>query len=256
MSTFNWNPEYEVGNIVIDEQNKHFLSLIEDLSVADHDTLVSVLDELMIYAETHFDDEEDVLDSIEYPELSEHKEMHQQFIKHVGEMIGKLYAETITAEMVQEELIQWFIQHISVEDASYRALLKGEEMDLDTISEFAWKERYSLGNSEIDEQHKKLFELINSVPDANESQLLTIVDEISRYVAYHFTSEEKLMKEINYPEMDEHIMEHRALIEEAKELRENGNAHTLSKENLYQILKEWLLHHILTIDMKMKPYLQ
>lgn len=250
MSTFNWSDEYSVGNIVIDEQNKYFLKLIEDLMISDGDALITILDDLMVYAETHFDDEEDILECLEYSELETHKEMHKQFITHVGEMIGKLYANTLSAEKVQEELIKWFIEHISTEDAKYKHLLLDEDTSIkDDI--FTWRTSYAIGHATIDAQHKKLIEMIKKVRD-NTVTLQDITTQLSEFVQYHFDTEESFMEKCHYPEKEEHIMEHRALTVELEELQQKLISHNLERESLYQILQEWTIHHLITADKKLK----
>lgn len=253
MSTFNWSDEYAVGNIVIDEQNKQFLKLIEDLTVSNREALITILDELMVYAETHFDDEEDILESLEFNELVSHREMHKEFITHVGKMVGKLYSNTITAEKIQEELIEWFIKHISIEDARYKNLMKDSNDSDVLLPTFSWKEKYAIGNDNIDKQHKQLFKLIQKIP-LSASNLETVLENLVHYLSYHFASEEAFMEENHDPNREEHTMEHRAFTEELLELQHKNSAHTLNRETLFQILQEWLQHHILTVDIKLKNY--
>jgi hemerythrin len=60
---------------------------------------------------------------------------------------------------------------------------------------FEWNDKFSVGIPEIDEQHKKLFEIISTVFDGiaerNDRELLkTAFDKILDYTKYHFATEE------------------------------------------------------------------
>ena len=72
-----------------------------------------------------------------------------------------------------------------------------------------WDDKYSVGISIIDEQHKKLFDLINRTLYAkelgyNKEALRVILEGMTYYTLKHFKTEENYMKEFNYPEYQSH----------------------------------------------------
>ncbi|NPA45576.1 MAG: bacteriohemerythrin, partial [Chlorobi bacterium] len=72
-----------------------------------------------------------------------------------------------------------------------------------------WNETYSVGNAEMDKQHKKLIEIINklfkSFKDGNAQEILhEILQEMIDYANYHLNSEEKLLYKYDYPEKEKH----------------------------------------------------
>ena len=64
-----------------------------------------------------------------------------------------------------------------------------------------WTDNLSVNHTEIDNQHKKLVDLINILFDAMKAGkgtdvLNKIFAELTSYTIYHFTYEEKLMESI------------------------------------------------------------
>lgn len=72
----------------------------------------------------------------------------------------------------------------------------------------------TLGIKLIDAQHKSLFVFIDKfisklIDNASKSETLKIFIYLEKYSAKHFSDEENLMKESNYPEIEQHINEHK-----------------------------------------------
>jgi len=76
-----------------------------------------------------------------------------------------------------------------------------------------WDESYAVGVGEIDEQHKRLFELANELEEACANQcsfgdIMRAVEEFTEYTRIHFATEEKFMAALQYEEQEEHVEEH------------------------------------------------
>ena len=74
-----------------------------------------------------------------------------------------------------------------------------------------WGDIYNLNISLIDEQHKKLFELINkarTVVNCSLINALETLDQIKEYSREHFEIEEYFMKMCNFPELESHRNKH------------------------------------------------
>lgn len=66
-----------------------------------------------------------------------------------------------------------------------------------------WHSKYETGNSEIDDQHKTLFKLINNLADAtsqgaSQEVLKQLLDELINETTIHFKTEEELVKPVGY----------------------------------------------------------
>jgi len=123
---------------------------------------------------------------------------------------------------------------------------------------FEWKDRYSLNIPEIDEQHKRLFEIgyhaynlamLNDGYD-HYDEIMTIVDELLDYVKYHFEYEEKLLEKYNYSKFVSHCNEHNFYIDKIAHI--SGDKVDADQQkailDILNFLSEWISNHILIID--------
>ena len=123
-----------------------------------------------------------------------------------------------------------------------------------------WNDSYSVGNAEMDEQHKKLIEIINklfkSFKEGNAQDILSeILNEMIDYSNYHLNSEEKLLFKHDYPEKDNHEAIHQEFRDKIDELKliiqkKDEGAHY----KLIEYLKNWWTNHILIEDMKYSDF--
>ena len=124
-----------------------------------------------------------------------------------------------------------------------------------------WNESYSVGVKALDEQHKRLFVMLNQIHEAmSEGKGRVVVAQVMNdmvdYVRLHFTAEEKLLEKYSYPGLNEQKREHAAFIKKVAEMQQkmrDGNL-TLSIE-VSQFLRSWITDHILGIDKKYVDFL-
>jgi len=122
---------------------------------------------------------------------------------------------------------------------------------------FEWSSEFSLGFKLIDNDHKKLFELVNNfVYQLNKGQgknsLVKTFDELLDYTVIHFGNEERIFKKYNYPGLEEHQKEHRELVDKLVKL--NKDKQYIFAENVADFLTSWLVDHILGSDMQYVNY--
>jgi hemerythrin-like metal-binding protein len=123
-------------------------------------------------------------------------------------------------------------------------------------AEIQWIPEYSVGNKEIDEQHKVLFTIINDFFQQDSKQeAITLFKNLSSYIDLHFASEENLLKQINYPETEEHIKIHRVLRAKFYLLEKKLDDYDIDVHHkIAMFLYNWLAKHILKSDMEYKSY--
>ncbi len=119
---------------------------------------------------------------------------------------------------------------------------------------FTWNDSYSVKVALCDQQHKKLFEIINELADAmrvgkgNEIVSKT-VGELLQYTRTHFQQEEALLKRANYPQLAPHQEQHKKFVADVegllKQTREGRAANSIQVLNL---LRDWLVNHIQKTD--------
>ncbi len=127
---------------------------------------------------------------------------------------------------------------------------------LDDREYIKWNNKYCVGISIIDEQHKKLFGFLNKTIDAMEhsdniEELKEVLDEMTQYALEHFETEEAYMIEFDYPECRYHSEEHYRFFTKAIAYFDrvvNGDNH-ISNE-LIEYLKQWLVNHIQVSDRR------
>ncbi len=113
-----------------------------------------------------------------------------------------------------------------------------------------WSDDLSVGVPAMDLHHKKLVELINQLHAAMRSgrgreAVGTALDELAKYVEYHFSAEEKLMKAHKCSGLHDQQKAHAELIAKVTDLRRefSGGQQGLGVEVL-NVLKDWLVNHI------------
>jgi hemerythrin len=122
---------------------------------------------------------------------------------------------------------------------------------------FIWSDEYSVGDQEIDNQHKRVFELANSIPDTwNKEQVMHMVMKLFRHTREHFTAEETLMKATGYPQQTEHMALHDRLITKLSEIAASPFENEDQVGAFKYFVYEWVIDHILNHDRKFFRFVQ
>lgn len=122
------------------------------------------------------------------------------------------------------------------------------------MSLFKWDESYSVKNKEIDNQHKKLGEIINELYDAmhegnSRQELCSIFRSLIENTRTHFSFEEKFMENLNFENLSEHKKEHIRLEQKAKEYYYLYESKRIALTiEFMEFLLDWLLEHIISED--------
>ncbi|MDT8444463.1 MAG: bacteriohemerythrin [Desulfuromonadales bacterium] len=126
-----------------------------------------------------------------------------------------------------------------------------------------WTEDLAVGVGRIDAQHQEIFSKYNEFLDSCKSgqgrtSLLGLLDFLVDYVDEHFSHEEQLMAEYDYPDREQHIAMHRELTGIVLALRgrfiDEGPSLSMITE-LNRTIFEWLVTHIRKTDVELGNYL-
>lgn len=135
------------------------------------------------------------------------------------------------------------------------------------MAKLSWSERLSVGVPELDEDHKTLINIINSLRDEAEGEetyakrVNRQLNALIRYAETHFAREERVMSVCGYKALPEHHGEHEDFVvkitDVARRFREDpeGSSHLVGDE-LLEFLEDWLIKHILVVDMDYKPLVE
>lgn len=127
-----------------------------------------------------------------------------------------------------------------------------------------WKNNLSLGIPNVDNQHKQMCDSIDNLYAAcsegkGKDEVLNILNFLESYVIEHFTAEEKLQLDINYPKYRQHKKTHKEFTDLVlllrKEIDTYGPSSTLVIK-MNKSLSAWLVNHIMYVDMDIKKYIK
>lgn len=125
-----------------------------------------------------------------------------------------------------------------------------------------WRDEYSVGIESIDNDHKRLLNLINQLQTAahyptggefEQEAFEALVD----YTKQHFNREEVLMETNGYPGFVAHKAEHVAMIKKVDAMLDEYKQHPQAAiEGAVQFLKTWLIKHINGTDQGYSQFLR
>lgn len=124
-----------------------------------------------------------------------------------------------------------------------------------------WSAQYSVGIKKIDQEHKKLIDILNrlntSVQEKKaDKSICSIIDELIDYTEYHFETEESLLEKHNYPDLDAHKAEHRKFTRNILEFKQQfSQMKEYAGQQVLDYLKNWLINHILASDKAYEAFL-
>ena len=125
-----------------------------------------------------------------------------------------------------------------------------------------WNSTLSVNITQIDNQHMKLVELVNTLHDRmkegkGKAALSGILNELTNYTVYHFKTEEDIFRKYNYPQTDAHLKEHDALVQQVVKLKADfDNCKSVLTLDVMNFLKDWLTLHIMGDDKAYTPFLK
>ncbi|MDD2290911.1 MAG: bacteriohemerythrin [Aliarcobacter sp.] len=259
-----WKSEYNISNFKIDKEHQKLFTIAREamnISKLKDDKevknrLKEIITKLFEYVGTHFSNEQKYMEEIDYPELENHKILHKNMLTMLTNLISEL--NKLELEDIEKLLFnfieEYFIRHIVLEDKKIQLWNTSLE---DLKKNFGWKEIYSVGNVEIDKEHKKLFDIAqDAFTQVEETQrnakIKEVLTELYTYMKTHFKHEEKFMKELNYPLLEEHKILHHNIIEKINTfIKQLPNMEeSIFEKELAKIIDIALVHHIIQEDRK------
>lgn len=126
---------------------------------------------------------------------------------------------------------------------------------------FSWKGDYSVGIAAMDDDHKRLFELIFEMYKAmqkayGKEDAARILAELQEYTINHFDREEALMKKHAYPELESHCREHQVMKDKVDHFSTALAANSMEvTKDVIRFLQDWLVNHINKTDKAYSAFL-
>jgi hemerythrin-like metal-binding protein len=120
-----WKDEYSVGNKLLDAQHRRLIELVNRLD--GDEPLDRVLEELARYADTHFRDEERLLEAVDYPGLDQQRIQHTAFRAWLDRNLDTYRSDgeaSVTNRDLHVYLSVWIANHLMVYDAAFKPWLE------------------------------------------------------------------------------------------------------------------------------------
>ena len=154
-----------------------------------------------------------------------------------------------------------------------------------------WNDFYGINVAEIDQQHQRLFDLINELYEAHHGPdnchdpgpgspdhraaanprgqpetvgsvvdeletMLAVLDELIDYTTYHFSAEEEHMVAYGYPVHGPHKAAHNHFVEKIQAFRRDfDEGRAVQPMEILHFLAGWLKQHILGTDKALGKFL-
>jgi len=126
MALKGWDNSFSVNDNTMDADHQKLINNISILHEAmkmgkSKSVLEQLINDVNVYAQTHFSREEQYLTQIKHTELAAQKEQHKIFLDKVSEF-KKNFAngQTVLAVEMLPFLNQWFLNHIMKIDMKYK----------------------------------------------------------------------------------------------------------------------------------------
>jgi len=129
---------------------------------------------------------------------------------------------------------------------------------------YQWNKAWEIGYPLVDAQHKMLIHKYNSFIVACASgkgkvELMGAINFLLSYTVEHFSDEEALQIQINYPHYDKHKMQHDTFKMGAEKLASRLEKEGPSARLVVQFnadIGDWLIRHIKTEDARLTSYIK
>ena len=131
------------------------------------------------------------------------------------------------------------------------------------MTSIEWDDRLSVGIALIDEQHKMLIQRLNDLSKAIEmnqsvGEIVRVLGFLIEYTSFHFSTEEKHMKENNYSGLNYHKTQHEefetTLNHLTEDFEEEGATKALA-DSINVFLTNWLVKHFQKVDIEFGKFL-
>lgn len=119
-----WSEELSVGYGLIDQQHKElflrFNSLLDACKEGrGKETIIPVLNFMVEYVTRHFDEEEQFMNTFNFPDRHEHIQEHRELFKHVNDVHKELQEKGATVAVItaiNHTMFNWLLRHVKQTD--------------------------------------------------------------------------------------------------------------------------------------------
>ncbi|MBS1229584.1 MAG: hemerythrin-like metal-binding protein [Proteobacteria bacterium] len=140
MALLSWSNQYSIGDDLIDTEHEELFRLVN--AFHDHwqekrnqQSIAELLNQLITYAEMHFQHEEAIMLDAGFPRLAEHQQVHEAMVETIFKLRQSFEANDSHLEMNTMKFIKtWLLEHIIQNDYLFRDFLVRQKNSLETAA--------------------------------------------------------------------------------------------------------------------------
>jgi len=125
------------------------------------------------------------------------------------------------------------------------------------MSLLQWKPEYSVGIDSMDDEHREMIDMINTVyaklgASPDEHEIEDCLEDIFSAISLHFALEERLMRYSAYEEYEDHKEDHEDLLDQLRELMDQFVVDPDAGASLLENrLSDWFGKHFASFDARL-----
>ena len=128
----------------------------------------------------------------------------------------------------------------------------------------AWDDKFCVGIPPIDEQHKTLIEHTNTLYQGclsgteaeRKAYFLNAIRSVVDYTKFHFSAEEKILQNVQYPQLSAHKKQHEEFVQKlVDDVKSYQSGEKFVPNAFVRFLRDWVLSHIALEDTKYARYI-
>jgi hemerythrin len=129
------------------------------------------------------------------------------------------------------------------------------------MSFMTWNDKFSVGAKTIDQQHARLFAIVNELHTAMtyghaKNAVGSLLERLIKHTIEHFACEEHMLQAVNYPGLGTQRAHHANLTHQVAEfMARYKRSDDAVNIGLLQFLSDWLTRHIQREDKRYSPFL-
>jgi len=124
-----WEPNYEVGNTLVDSEHRILMMLCRklDFAIKTDQTQVAIQNiilEMRSFTEFHFLSEETLMREISYPDRQAHADQHADLLIQLDTIVRKVLIKRVPEKDALSFLHSWLLGHIQFADRRLGAFIQ------------------------------------------------------------------------------------------------------------------------------------